>query len=310
MKQQRGKRKNFYRWFIIGGALLCFACIAYWISSSETIYADTVIREWVYSLRSSLLNGVFITITYMGNWQTITVLALILLIVPKTRRKIGIPFAVISLASTGIYKLVKEIFQRPRPELAARLIEQGGYSFPSGHSQMMATVGSAIPLWYRKNSLWYFFIPLMFLVAFSRMYLGVHYPRDVFVGLLLGVGISWLCAKLWDRALGHSGLFAATFGLMSIFLFVARSHDFLQLYGLFGGFAAGCAYEERYVRFGMRDRASRKAARFVLGLCVIGVVYGLGKLLPDLLWLIPIRYFFVAFAGYGLVPMLFKKLGI
>ena len=148
------------------------------------------------------------------------------------------------------------------------------------------------------------------LAAVSRMYLGVHYPRDVFVGLLLGVGISWLCAKLWDRALGHSGLFAATFGLMSIFLFVARSHDFLQLYGLFGGFAAGCAYEERYVRFGMRDRASRKAARFVLGLCVIGLVYGLGKLLPDLLWLIPIRYFFVAFAGYGLVPMLFKKLGI
>ena len=47
-----------------------------------------------------------------------------------------------------------------------------------------------------------------------------------------------------------------------------------------------------------------------LGLCVIGVVYDLGKLLPDLLWLIPIRYFFVAFAGYGLVPMLFKKLGI
>lgn len=46
------------------------------------------------------------------------------------------------------------------------------------------------------------------------------------------------------------------------------------------------------------------------GLCVIGMVYGLGKLLPDLLWLIPIRYFFVAFAGYGLVPMLFKKLGI
>ena len=142
---------------------------------------------------------------------------------------------------------LKEIFRMPRPigEPGIRTIYADtatGYSFPSGHSQMMATVGSAIPLWYRKNSLWYFFIPLMFLVAFSRMYLGVHYPRDVFVGLLLGVGISWLCAKLWDRALGHSGLFAATFGLMSIFLFVARSHDFLQLYGLFGGFAAGCAY--------------------------------------------------------------------
>ena len=108
----------------------------------------------------------------------------------------------------------------------------------------------------------------------------------------------------------RDSLFAATFGVMSLFLFVARSHDFFQLYGLFGGFAAGCAFEERYVRFGMRDHTGRKAARFVLGLAVIGVIYALGKLLPDLLWLVPVRYFLVAFAGYGLVPMLFKKLGI
>ena len=69
---------------------------------------------------------------------------------------------------------LKEIFRMPRPigEPGIRTIyaeTATGYSFPSGHSQMMATVGSAIPLWYRKNSLWYFFIPLMFLVAFSRM---------------------------------------------------------------------------------------------------------------------------------------------
>lgn len=210
MKQQRGKRKNFYRWFIIGGALLCFACIAYWISSSETIYADTVIREWVYSLRSSLLNGVFITITYMGNWQTITVLALILLIVPKTRRKIGIPFAVISLASTGIYKLVKEIFQRPRPELAARLIEQGGYSFPSGHSMnCIVCYGILIYLIRRyctdkktADILTGFLSLLIFLIGFSRVYVGVHFPTDILGGWSLGLAFLFICIIIFERIRG------------------------------------------------------------------------------------------------------------
>ena len=211
--------------------------------------------RYIQSAASPVLDVFFIGITMLAEpalW--VVVLAWIYWNSDKTAGRF-ISYAMFTSLCFG--NGLKEIFRMPRPigEPGIRTIYADtatGYSFPSGHSQMMATVGSAIPLWYRKNSLWYFFIPLMFLVAFSRMYLGVHYPRDVFVGLLLGVGISWLCAKLWDRALGHSGLFAATFGLMSIFLFVARSHDFLQLYGLFGGFAAGCAYEERYVRFGMR----------------------------------------------------------
>ena len=124
MKQR--KRKNICRLLIIGGALLCFACIAYWISAVDAPALDTAIRRQVYGLRSRLLNAVFIPITYMGNWQTITVLALVLLLLPGTRREIGVPFAVISIASTAVYKLVKEIFHRPRPELAVRLIEQGG----------------------------------------------------------------------------------------------------------------------------------------------------------------------------------------
>ena len=205
--------------------------------------------RYIQSAASPVLDVFFIGITMLAEpalW--VVVLAWIYWNSDKTAGRF-ISYAMFTSLCFG--NGLKEIFRMPRPigEPGIRTIYADtatGYSFPSGHSQMMATVGSAIPLWYRKNSLWYFFIPLMFLVAFSRMYLGVHYPRDVFVGLLLGVGISWLCAKLWDRALGHSGLFAATFGLMSIFLFVARSHDFLQLYGLFGGFAAGCAYEERY----------------------------------------------------------------
>ena len=269
--------------------------------------------RYIQSAASPVLDAFFIGVTMLAEpmlW--VLVLAWIYWNSDKTAGRF-ISYAVFTSLCFG--NGLKEIFRLPRPigEEGIRTIYSDtatGYSFPSGHTMMMATVGSSIPLWYRKNSLWYFFIPLMFLVAFSRMYLGVHYPRDVFVGLLLGVGISWICARLWDRALGHTGLFAATFGVMTVFLLVARSEDFFQLYGLFGGFAAGCAFEERYVRFPIRDGLSRKWIRFAVGLLVIGVVYGLGKLLPDLLVLTAVRYFFVAFAGYGLAPMLFKRLRI
>ena len=242
--------------------------------------------RYIQSAASPVLDAFFIGVTMLAEpmlW--VLVLAWIYWNSDKTAGRF-ISYAVFTSLCFG--NGLKEIFRLPRPigEEGIRTIYSDtatGYSFPSGHTMMMATVGSSIPLWYRKNSLWYFFIPLMFLVAFSRMYLGVHYPRDVFVGLLLGVKAEKI---------------------------QARFEDFFQLYGLFGGFAAGCAFEERYVRFPIRDGLSRKWIRFAVGLLVIGVVYGLGKLLPDLLVLTAVRYFFVAFAGYGLAPMLFKRLRI
>ena len=127
---EREKKKNFLRWMMTGCALISFGFIAWNVVSSMnqggTIPFDEAIRHWIYEQRSPLLNGIFIPVTYAGNWQTITLLAAVLILIPATRRKIGFPFAVISLSSTVIYKLVKGIFQRPRPELDVRLIPQGG----------------------------------------------------------------------------------------------------------------------------------------------------------------------------------------
>lgn len=208
MKQR--KRKNICRLLIVGGALLCFACIAYWISTVDAPALDTAIRQQVYGLRSGLLNTVFIPITYMGNWQTITVLALVLLLLPGTRREIGVPFAVISIASTAVYKLVKEIFHRPRPELAVRLIEQGGYSFPSGHSMnCIVCYGILIYLIRRyctnrrvADCLTVLLGLLIFLIGFSRIYVGVHFPTDVLGGWSLGLAFLLTCIMILERIKG------------------------------------------------------------------------------------------------------------
>ena len=189
------KRKNYIRWTIMGCALIFFGVIASQVVQNPVIGFDETVRHWVYQQRSPLLSTIFIPVTYMGNWQTITMLAAILLAIPKTRRDIGLPFAVVSLSSTVLYKIVKGIFERPRPELEARLIPQGGFSFPSGHSMnCIVCFGILIYLIRRycpdrraANILTVLLILLITGIGTSRVYVGVHFPTDVLGGWSLGL---------------------------------------------------------------------------------------------------------------------------
>lgn len=189
------KKRNYIRWTVMGCALICFGLIASQIVQNPVISFDENLRYWVYEQRSPFLSVIFIPITYMGNWQSITILAAILLAIPKTRREIGLPFAVISLSSTIVYKIVKGIFERPRPELDVRLIPQGGFSFPSGHSMnCIVCFGILIYLIRRYSSnrrlaniLTVLLAILIIGIGSSRVYVGVHFPTDVLGGWSLGL---------------------------------------------------------------------------------------------------------------------------
>lgn len=269
--------------------------------------------RYIQSMASPALDLLFIGVSMLA--EPAVLVAVLAWLYWNVSREAGQFVSYAMLTSMTLNNGVKEIFRLPRPigEEGIRTIYADtatGYSFPSGHTQMIATVSSSLSLWFRKNICWYLSILLMFLVAFSRMYLGVHYPKDVLVGLLLGVGVSWLCARLYGQVLSRPALYTVTFGAMALFLPVARSHDFFMAFGLFGGFAAGCAFEERYVRFSIRDGLLHKLLRFAVGLALLGAVYAAGKLLPDILPFVAVRYFLVGFGGYGLCPLAFRRLGI
>lgn len=115
--------------------LAVFAVIAWMVSSGDVLAFDTVIRQRFYSVRNDGLTSVLKMITYMGNWQSITIICILLLLYPKTRIRCGIPVSAGAAAASIINnKIIKNIFQRPRPDESYHLIEQGGYSFASGHS--------------------------------------------------------------------------------------------------------------------------------------------------------------------------------
>jgi len=193
---------------IISTCLATFFALWLMVEVGDASLIDDPVRNAVISTRSDWLTPVMKAITYMGNWQTITVICLILLAFRKTRLTYGVPLSIgalfVSLANKGI----KAIVMRPRPDQVMFLIEQGGWSFPSGHSiTSMFFYGMAIWLIRRNvtdprlaNILTVLLAIPMVLIGVSRVYLGVHYPTDVLAGWCLGVLVIAAIAEIIKRA--------------------------------------------------------------------------------------------------------------
>ena len=120
-------------------------------------------------------------------------LAIILFFFIKDK-KISISIIVNLVLITVINQLLKFILRRPRP-IDFRIVNETGFSFPSGHSMVsMAFYGFLIYLIYKniKNKyLKYILMSLLFiliiLIGISRIYLGVHYTSDVLAGFLISI---------------------------------------------------------------------------------------------------------------------------
>jgi len=117
----------------------------------------------------------------------------------KTRMAL---FACASVAGGVVASsLLKDIFQRARPEIVPHIVYAANTSFPSGHSMMSAvtylTLGALLARSHEKKALKVYFlllaVLLTFMVGVSRLYLGVHWPTDVLAGWIAGAVWALLC---------------------------------------------------------------------------------------------------------------------
>ncbi len=143
-------------------------------------------------------------VTSLGNFSIAWVmLALVLILIPKTRKIGFVVMAAVILDSVLCNVILKNIFVRPRPcdvNTAINLLipRPLGYSFPSGHTSASFAAVSAL-YFSGERKIWKAALALAILIAFSRMYLYVHYPTDVLGGILVGIFCGYVGKACFDK---------------------------------------------------------------------------------------------------------------
>ncbi len=205
--------------------------------------------------------------------------------------KIGLRLGLIVLFSSFVNLWLKEVFYGAFKQLRPYQVDpslglsiETTYSLPSGHAQGSATLWGFLASHIKKP--WGFilaiFIPL--LIGFTRVYLGVHYPSDVFAGWVLGFGIVLLWIVFGYRV--EKFISKASLRVQIILAAVltlgmnALNMNETSIPGVFFGTALGAAIMFSRVKFSARPgKLGQKLARLAIGLAGLGIVYFLGKLI-------------------------------
>lgn len=192
MKEKILNAKNF-KWIILFICLLMFIAILEDVFEKEIMKLDILGYGLISTIISENITPIAILITNFGGAITLIGLTIIFLLIMKNK-KMSFSILLNLVIVTFLNIFLKNIIQRPRPD-DFRLINETGYSFPSGHSMIsMAYYGYLIYLIFKfvknkklKTFLITFLCILILTIGLSRIYLGVHYTSDVIAGFVLSV---------------------------------------------------------------------------------------------------------------------------
>jgi len=171
---------------------------------------DEGVQAFILHIRNSKLTNVFTVITNIGGAYALLSISVLLLLI-KRDKKISLMIA-INLAMVFITsQIFKFIFRRSRPA-EIFLVNATGYSYPSGH--MMVSSAFYFYILYLINKkvknkiikaiIFIFTVLLVFLIGFSRIYLGVHYTTDIIGGLILAILYLMIYIKSTEKFFGDN----------------------------------------------------------------------------------------------------------
>lgn len=272
------------------------------------------ILRHIQSIANPFLDFLFQLITICG--EQIVIISIIAIVYWALDEKFGEYIAYSVLTSVLLNNTIKDIFKMKRPigeEGIRTLREQTatGYSFPSGHTQSASSFYGAIAIYLKKRAMDIIATIMIILIGFSRLYLGVHYPKDVIVGGILGILTSLICYKLYNKFENKMLLYVITFVIFIPALTFAHSADFIKGMGTYLGFIIGIYIEKKYVNFSVETSNGNKIIRVLLGVLILLVLQvGLKYILPGGTIFSFIRYLLISSIAIGVYPMVFKKMKI
>jgi membrane-associated phospholipid phosphatase len=235
---------------------------------------------------------------------------------------LGLQVAYMLMAESAVIDLAKFSFAAPRPywvsERVTAFLGEGSFGIPSGHAGRAVALWGPIAARLRQDWARAAALALIFLIGFSRLYLGVHFLHDVLLGWILGVLVLWLLLAQWVRLSDwlKSQSFGRQIGLALavslayplIAALVVRAHagweldpawipnilragpelpeplalgGVVTIAGLFFGFSLGLAWMERRGGFRASGPVVKRVLCYVLGVFGVGILwFGLGQVLP------------------------------
>jgi len=165
---------------------------------------DAVLNYIQTNMHLRVLDILMPFVSWLGNGGAIWIVIALLLILSKKHKAIGLTM-IISLILCGLIGNValKNLVARIRPcnihpEVALLIPHPSDFSFPSGHTMSSFAASTVLLL---SDKRWgKLAVAMAALIAFSRLYLYVHYPSDIVGGMLFGITIAFISVKISEMA--------------------------------------------------------------------------------------------------------------
>jgi membrane-associated phospholipid phosphatase len=281
---------------------------------------------WVQSFRHPFFDALFLAATFLGEEEFF--LIFLPFIYWCLNKQVGIGLVYISIFSHYLNSVVKLTFGLPRPS-DPRLVllrTETSPSFPSGHAQSAVVNWGYLATQFRHKIFSIVAVVLVLLIAFSRIYVGVHFPQDVVGGLLIGllllVAYNWVVETIEKQCFDLPLPIKLTLSIViPLALLFAHPFDVDGTYpaelaattmGTILGMSIGFVLEQEHIRFKVDGLWWKRGLRFILGMVLVVIFYlGLKVVSPEqvshsvAIALRMIRYSLVGFSTAFLAPWLF-----
>lgn len=207
-EEAQSRRRRIDRW-VAGIAALLFAAIAWTtLAGSETTWLDTTVASLARQWQNAVAMTAFGWLTRLADLQTLVALTLVVVtcLAALNRRRIAMAYFLIVLVTQALGWAAKFAFARERPDITTEVVVNSP-AFPSLHSAGAVSAYVALA-WLltreiRRPAHQYLvltaFSALSLLIAWSRIYVGVHFATDVVAGLLMGLFVIALVDG-WHRS--------------------------------------------------------------------------------------------------------------
>ena len=286
-------------------------------------------------IRNPFLDTVFSLITHLG--EETVFLAVAIAIFWCVNKREGYYVLITGLVGTVVNQALKLICKVPRPwkdstftAVESAIPEATGYSFPSGHTQNVAGTFGSIARWSKRRITRIISLVLIILVAFSRMYLGVHTPLDVGFSLVFGALLVFLLYPLFSTEERFSKFMpyaVAVSALISLahllFVFLMPSADVdaenlksgmenaATLFGCTAGLIPVYFLDRKYLKFETHAVWYAQIIKLALGLGLVlllkeGLKIPFGFIFGNEYLARAVRYFIVVMFAGVLWPLTFK----